>query len=267
MKIKADNHLTEHFGLVTDYLSECWTKLREGTRISAIQGQVHWGGALSGRDIEALNKTTSGLLKLLWSTCRVKTVLGQEHAQQLLRSGKAFIPCYWHQQHIFCSYYLFRLQQRGLKLGFLISPSADGEIATRVVEAWGARAIRGSATRTGAKAMRDMYNIVCKDGISPATTSDGPQGPAQKFKAGAAMIAQLTQAPMLPMACAASSAWYLNSWDRFMIPKPFSRIVIAIGEPQRVDRTQGLENLQPIQDNMEQAINDLMAQAQHAVIQ
>jgi ATP-dependent Lon protease len=65
-KLKADDHLTDHFGLVTDFLSECWTKLREGTRISALQGRVHWGGALSGRDIEAVNKTMSGLLKLLF---------------------------------------------------------------------------------------------------------------------------------------------------------------------------------------------------------
>lgn len=65
-KLKADTHLTDHFGLVTDYLSECWTKLREGTRISALQGRAHWGGALSGRDIEAANKTIGGLLKLLF---------------------------------------------------------------------------------------------------------------------------------------------------------------------------------------------------------
>jgi ATP-dependent Lon protease len=65
-KLRADDHLTDHFGLVTDFLSECWTKLREGTRISALQGRAHWGGALSGRDIEAANKTISGLLKLLF---------------------------------------------------------------------------------------------------------------------------------------------------------------------------------------------------------
>jgi ATP-dependent Lon protease len=65
-KLKPDDHLTDHFGLVTDFLSECWTKQREGTRLSALQGRVHWGGALSGRDIEAVNKTISGLLKLLF---------------------------------------------------------------------------------------------------------------------------------------------------------------------------------------------------------
>jgi ATP-dependent Lon protease len=65
-KLNPDDHLTDHFGLVTDFLSECWTKLRQGTRLSTLQGRVNWGGALSGRDIEAVNRTVSGLLKLLF---------------------------------------------------------------------------------------------------------------------------------------------------------------------------------------------------------
>jgi ATP-dependent Lon protease len=64
-KVKTGQHLTDHFGLVSDFLSECWSKLRAGTRVSALQGRIYWGGALSGRDIEAANKTMSGLLKLL----------------------------------------------------------------------------------------------------------------------------------------------------------------------------------------------------------
>jgi len=65
-KVSAREHLTSHFGLVSDFLAECWDKLRIGTRLSAIQGRVNWGGALSGRDIEAVNKTVSGLIKLLF---------------------------------------------------------------------------------------------------------------------------------------------------------------------------------------------------------
>ncbi len=65
-KVNPNEHLTDHFGLVTDFLSECWTKLRTGSRVSALQGRVNWGGALSGRDIEAVSKTASGLLKLLF---------------------------------------------------------------------------------------------------------------------------------------------------------------------------------------------------------
>jgi ATP-dependent Lon protease len=65
-KLKPGDHLTDHFGLVSDFLSECWTKLRSGNRVSVMQGRVHLGGALSGRDIEAVNKTVSGLTKLLF---------------------------------------------------------------------------------------------------------------------------------------------------------------------------------------------------------
>ena len=65
-KVKAGQHLTDHFGLVSDFLSECWNKLRTGSRVNALQGRVYWGGALSGRDIEATNKTVSGLMKLLY---------------------------------------------------------------------------------------------------------------------------------------------------------------------------------------------------------
>jgi ATP-dependent Lon protease len=65
-KVSAREHLTEHFGLVSDFLAECWNKLRSGSRLTALQGRVNWGGALSGRDIEAVNKTVSGLIKLLY---------------------------------------------------------------------------------------------------------------------------------------------------------------------------------------------------------
>jgi ATP-dependent Lon protease len=65
-KLKAGDHLTDHFGLVSDFLSECWNKLRAGSRVNAMQGRVYLGGALSGRDIEAVNKTVSGLVKLLF---------------------------------------------------------------------------------------------------------------------------------------------------------------------------------------------------------
>jgi ATP-dependent Lon protease len=65
-KLKTGQHLTDHFGLVSDFLSECWSKLRAGTRVNALQGRIYWGGALSGRDVEAANKTMSGLLKLLY---------------------------------------------------------------------------------------------------------------------------------------------------------------------------------------------------------
>lgn len=188
---------------------------------------------LSYAIIQPLIKT---LLYIFWWSCRVKVIIGDEYVKLLIDKGEPIIPCYWHQMHIFGTWYMRKLQKRGLKIGFLISPSVDGQIAANIVESWGAVAIRGSSTRTGAKALRDMYNTIVNDKISPLTTSDGPTGPIHEFKQGAVMLSQLTQAPILPIAYAASRYWELKSWDKFIVPKPFSNIVIAVGKPHYIDK-------------------------------
>lgn len=198
------------------------------------------------------------MLSGFWWTCRVEKIIGDEHAQKLIEQGKPIIPCYWHQMHIFGSWYMRKLQKRGLKIGFLISPSVDGEVPARIVESWGAVAIRGSSNRTGARALKDMYNTIVKDKVSPVTTSDGPTGPVHEFKQGAVMLAQLTQSPMLPIAYMASNYWELKTWDKFIIPKPFSRIVIAVGAPHFIDKKSNAEKLEEERVNMETTMNNLI---------
>jgi lysophospholipid acyltransferase (LPLAT)-like uncharacterized protein len=198
------------------------------------------------------------ILSSFWWTCRVEKIIGDEHAQKLIKKGDPIIPCYWHQMHIFGSWYMRKLQKRGLKIGFLISPSVDGEVPAKIVESWGAVAIRGSSNRTGARALKDMYNTIVKDKVSPVTTSDGPTGPVHEFKQGAVMLAQLTQSPMLPIAYMASRYWESKSWDKFIIPKPFSRIVIAVGEPHNIDKKSNAEKLEEERVKMETAMNNLI---------
>jgi len=200
------------------------------------------------------------LVNLLWVSCR-KKVIGQENMDQVLAGGKPVIPCYWHQQHLFCGWYMLQQIKHGMKVGFLISPSVDGEIPAKIVAAKGARVIRGSSTRTGAQALREMYQLIAKQGVSPVTTADGPTGPIFKFKPGAVMLSRMTAAPMLPIACAAKKAWYLGSWDKFMIPKPFSLVIIAVGEPVVVSASASSKDMSPQQAQMETAINNMMALA------
>jgi lysophospholipid acyltransferase (LPLAT)-like uncharacterized protein len=145
------------------------------------------------------------------------------------------IPVYWHQHQLFCAKYLLEQQARGLKLGFLISPSVDGEIGVMVLAHFGGHAIRGSATHTGARALRDYYEALTRHGISPSITPDGPKGPRFVFKPGAILLSQMSQRPIVPMAYAASRAT-LFQWDKFVLPWPFSRIVIAVGAPRQVPR-------------------------------
>jgi lysophospholipid acyltransferase (LPLAT)-like uncharacterized protein len=177
-----------------------------------------------------------GLIRLFWKSCRVVRVVGDEHMSAALSKSPSLIPVYWHQHQLFCAKYLFEQSARGLKLGFLISPSVDGEIGVMIVSRFGGHVIRGSTTHTGARALRDYYDGLTKQGISPSITPDGPKGPRFVFKPGAILLSQMSQRPILPMAYAASSAW-LIAWDKFVIPWPFARIAIAIGEPRQVPRT------------------------------
>jgi len=201
------------------------------------------------------------LFGLIWSTCRVVRIEGEEHVTQVSTSDKPFIPCYWHQHHFFCTWYMRQLIKRGLKIGFLISPSVDGEIPAQLACEWGGVVIRGSTTRTGAQAMRDMYNVVVKQGISPVSTSDGPTGPLHVFKIGDILLSQLTQAPLLPLAYAADRAWYMKSWDRFIIPKPFARIAITIGAPLTIPKGIPAEDLEPYRMQMQTKLRDLTGRA------
>ncbi len=200
--------------------------------------------------------------RTLWSTCKVEKVIGAEHMDAAVASGKPVIPCYWHQMHIYCSRYMLDQLERGLKTGFLISPSVSGEVPAAMAKHWGATVVRGSPTRTGGQALRDMYLAVNRDGVSPVITVDGPKGPAEVVKIGAVLLARLTKAPMIPMAYAASSAKLWNSWDRFMVPRPFSKIVIVVGAPLRVPDGTPIDDLEPIRLELEQRLKSVNEQAQ-----
>ena len=201
------------------------------------------------------------ILFLIWRTCRVVHIDGEQYIARIHSEGKACIPCYWHQHHLFCTWFMRTWIKRGMKIGFLISPSVDGEIPARLAKSWGAEVIRGSTTRAGAQTMRDMYTIVVKQGISPVTTSDGPQGPIHVFKMGDILLSQFTQAPLLPLSYAADRFWQVNSWDKFIIPKPFARIAIVIGEPVTIDKKIHRDDLEPQRLALENALKSITAQA------
>ena len=177
-----------------------------------------------------------GILRLWWASCRIVKVEGAEHLQGALAQAPSLLPCYWHQHELFCSRWLLDQRPGGLKLGFLISPSVDGEIPAMIARRLGAEVIRGSSTHTGARALRDYYQLLVKEQVSPVITPDGPKGPRFRVKPGAILLAQISGRPLLPMAYAASRAW-LVSWDKFVIPWPFARIAIAVGPPRGVPRT------------------------------
>jgi len=169
----------------------------------------------------------SAVLGVLWRSYRVEYLDGQKLTLRTPPQDYCS-PCYWHQDHVLCALMIRRWISRGFDAGFLVSDSVDGVVPARLAKSWGAKVVRGSANRTGAAAMRALRELG-RAGTAIVTTADGPLGPLYEFKPGVAVTAKLTQGPLLPMAAAAEQAWYLRRWDNFMIPKPFSRVVIAVG--------------------------------------
>ena len=163
-----------------------------------------------------------------------------------------------------CSALIRRWLRRDFKACFLVSGSVDGDVPERIARAWGAEVIRGSANRSGALALRDMQGMM-KRGYSIVTTADGPRGPKYEFKAGAILMARIAAVPILPIACAANRAWYLDRWDNFMIPKPFARVVIGIGEPYSVPPDVPLDEIEPHRQNVQGAVMSLMRQCEHVL--
>lgn len=203
-----------------------------------------------------------GLVRLLTLTYRAEAVSGEAHIEAFIDTDTNCAPCYWHQQHILCSTQMRRWIKRGFKACFLISGSVDGEVPERVARAWGAEVIRGSANQSGALALRDMQGMM-KNGYSIVTTADGPRGPIYEFKPGTVLMARIAGVPMIPIACAADRAWYLDRWDNFMIPKPFSRIAVAVGAPIRVPSTVSLDAIEPYRENIQQAVMSLMQECEN----
>jgi lysophospholipid acyltransferase (LPLAT)-like uncharacterized protein len=205
-----------------------------------------------------------GLIRTWWRLCRVVRIEGLEHLEAALACAPPLVPCYWHQHQLYCGKLLIEQRARGLTPGWLISPSVDGELGVMMVRRFGGAVIRGSSTHTGARALRDYYQALVRDNVSPVITPDGPRGPRFKFKPGALLLAQMSGRPILPMSYAASHAWRIK-WDRFVIPVPFARIAIAIGPPCYVPRVTDAAGLARLQGQMEEELKRLFGVAREAL--
>jgi lysophospholipid acyltransferase (LPLAT)-like uncharacterized protein len=205
-----------------------------------------------------------GLMRAVVGWCKVIRIMGGEHVASALKSAPSFIPVYWHQHQLFCAKYLFDLRDAGVKPGLLISPSVDGEFGALIVRNMGGEVIRGSSTHTGARALRDFYQALVHEGISPVIAPDGPRGPPRKFKPGALLLAQLSQRPIIPLSYCASRAWK-TGWDGFVIPRIGARVVIAVGEPVYVGKGLNAAELARLQADMEQRLTRLFETARAAL--
>jgi lysophospholipid acyltransferase (LPLAT)-like uncharacterized protein len=206
-----------------------------------------------------------GFLALLAATCRLATVRGAEHLDRLQADGAAAILSYWHQMQIFCGRYLLTRARQGLKVSFLTSPSVSGEVPAAIIRRWGAGVLRGSSKRSAGKALKEMYDVLVSQKTSLVITPDGPTGPFHEFKSGTILLARMTKAPIILVAYAAKPCIRWNSWDRFILPLPFSRVAIAIDEPFRVPPGSGTDDLERLRQQLEARMARLVAEVEAAV--
>jgi lysophospholipid acyltransferase (LPLAT)-like uncharacterized protein len=201
------------------------------------------------------------LLRLGTASYRIEAVIGAENIEPFLHGKAVCAPAYWHQHHVLCSGLVKSWIKRGFKGCFLISGSVDGEVPERIARTWGAEVIRGSANQSGALALRDMQAMM-KRGYSIVTTADGPRGPRYEIKAGVVVMARIGGVPIVPIACAAARVWELPRWDKFMIPLPFCRVVLAVGKPYTIPPDVPLDAIEPHRLAVQEAVMSLMRQSE-----
>jgi hypothetical protein len=160
------------------------------------------------------------------STFRLRVVNEAEWRPYVEDGGRVLI-CVWHQQ--FFPLIRYFKTYRDYRPGLMISRSADGELIANVAARSGWQPVRGSSSRGGAKALSAMIDHLQQNRLA-AHILDGPRGPAGVVKMGAVKLAMTARARIVPVYAETSAMWMFNSWDRFFIPRPFSRVTIRFGE-------------------------------------
>jgi lysophospholipid acyltransferase (LPLAT)-like uncharacterized protein len=135
----------------------------------------------------------------------------------------------------------------------MTSQSFDGEYIARIIAKFGFEPVRGSSTRGGVRAFLGMRRVL-EDGRTAAFTIDGPRGPALVAKPGPVSLARATGAPLVMFYIALSDAWVLNTWDRFMIPKPFSKALMRVAKIIEVPADSGEAALESFQGELQVAL-------------
>jgi lysophospholipid acyltransferase (LPLAT)-like uncharacterized protein len=158
------------------------------------------------------------------------------------------IGCFWHQGLLSSTCYF-----TGRPVTVLVSNSLDGELIARSVQRLGFKTARGSSSRGGVGGLRDLMNSL-KQNIPAYFTADGPRGPRYELKPGPIKLAQLTRLPIRTFHVYPERHWKLKSWDRMMIPKPFSRVVICWSHDVPVKRELSEEAFEAARQQVEAAL-------------
>jgi hypothetical protein len=194
-------------------------------------------------------------IRLLHQTCDLK-VIGEAYEREALSHGRSMLRTCWHFTFPTVVYH-FR-HRNGM---LMVSRSRDGEWIARILKHLGYECARGSPGKGGGVALRQMIAHI-RSGKPVGLIADGSQGPALEAQKGILILARHADAPLVPLSLACDSCWRLKTWDRTLIPKPFSRIVMAFGPPIWVPREASSEDLDACRLELERSLLELTRQCE-----
>lgn len=192
------------------------------------------------------------LLRLLQASLRVEYV-GDAALRARWRAGERAVLAFWHNRLL-----MLPIVAAGHPTCILVSQHRDGDLGTGLLEAWGIHTVRGSATRGAVGGFLRLVGAY-RAGDNLAVIPDGPRGPRYVAKPGVIHLAKAVQAPIFPLAYAAPRVRHLRSWDRLVIPLPFARVAIAVGEPLRVPAEASPAEMEALREELERRLREVTA--------
>jgi lysophospholipid acyltransferase (LPLAT)-like uncharacterized protein len=165
------------------------------------------------------------------------------------------IGAFWHGRLL-----MMPIVYKGKKLSFLVSPHRDGQVVGKALQRFGFHAILGSTTRKG---FSGFIKMVKAHGSDIAIVPDGPRGPCHRVQIGVIELAKLTGRAIIPLTFGASKKKIFNTWDRFLLPYPFSKGVFIWGKPIYVEQNRNRVYLEEVKTLLEKRLDELTERADH----
>lgn len=195
-------------------------------------------------------------IKVLGRTMRFEEV-SPEIPRSFWEKGIPAIGAFWHGRLL-----MMPFVYKGKKLGFLVSPHRDGQIVGKALERFGFHPILGSTNKNGSSALKEMVKTI-QNGSDIAIVPDGPRGPRHRVQFGVIELARRTGRPVVPISFSASKRKIFKTWDRFLLPYPFSKGVFIWGDPIHIDPNGDRVYLEERRIFLESRLNELTEQADH----
>lgn len=212
--------------------------------------------AIKIKSITGVEKFIFALADLWLSSCR-PIIIGDDKVKYIFKSGRPFIIALWHFSLI---YTLFHF--RSCPAAIMVSGSSDGDWVAHYIRRWGQIPVRGSKFKGGVQAIKDMAEAMKLYNVGAGIVADGSRGPARIAQKGAIILSRDTGTPIIPVGFAARPVIRFNSWDKMALPLPFSRVVMAYGQPFYVEKDSRGQMIEAYRKHLEDGLNQATIEAE-----